>query len=91
LCAQKAHYAAAQLNGGRCSSRFAAPFFKEFVVRDKQGRVDELLAAAIDAGCLAGMSLARWYPDLADCFLVTVTEKRTQDQIDALAQFLRAA
>jgi glycine dehydrogenase subunit 1 len=91
LCAQKTHYAAAQLAGGsRCGLRFAAPFFKEFVVRDKEGRVEQLIADAAVSGYLAGVPLARWYPELSDCFLVTVTEKRTKDEIDSLAQFLCA-
>ena len=30
-------------------------------------------------------------PDLADCFLVAVTERRTKEQIDALADALATA
>ena len=33
---------------------FNAPTLKEFVVRDKQGKVDELIAKALEAGFLAG-------------------------------------
>jgi hypothetical protein len=55
------------------------------VIRDRAGRVDELLADALDAGFLAGVPLGRWYPELSDCFLVAVTEKRTRAEIDALA------
>ena len=60
-------------------------YFKEFVVRDKRGRVEDLLAAAENYGFLAGVPLGKWYPELADCFLVTVTEKRRKGEIDALA------
>ncbi|MBW3596566.1 MAG: aminomethyl-transferring glycine dehydrogenase subunit GcvPA [Planctomycetes bacterium] len=89
-CTRKAHYAAEKLSGGpRLSLQYDQPFFKEFVVRDREGRVAELLASAQDAGFLAGTPLGRWYPDLDDCFLVAVTEKRTRREIDALAECLR--
>ena len=41
-----------------------------------------------DAGFLAGVPLGQWYPELDDCFLVAVTEKRTKQEIDALARAL---
>ena len=91
LCARKAHYARRVLDGGRLSTRFAAPTFKEFVVRDTRGDVAGLLADAEGQGYFAGVSLARWYPELADCFLVCVTEKRTKTEIDGLAGVLNSA
>ena len=48
----------------------------------------ELLAGAAEAGFLAGVPLGRWYPELDDCFLVAVTEKRTEAEIDGLAECL---
>jgi glycine dehydrogenase subunit 1 len=53
--------------------------------------VAALLAGASEAGFLAGVPLGRWYPGLDDCFLVAVTEKRTQREIDAWAACLRRA
>lgn len=89
LCLQKAHYAAKQLGEiVGLVKRFEAPIFKEFVVRDSSGRVEELLSEACDAGFFAGVPLATWYPELEDCFLVTVTEKRSKAEIDALATCL---
>jgi glycine dehydrogenase subunit 1 len=86
LCLQKSHYAAERLcESDRFELAFDAPTFKEFVVRDREGRVDQLLAEALDAGFLAGVPLGPWYPELDDCFLVAVTEKRTKQEIDALA------
>jgi glycine dehydrogenase subunit 1 len=70
------------------SLAFSRPTFKEFVVRDHHGAVEALLADAGRHGFFAGVPLARWYPELADCFLVTVTEKRTRQQIDRLAACL---
>ncbi len=89
LCLQKAAYAADQITSNpRFERAWDQPHFKEFVIRDKQGRVAELLAQACDAGFLAGVPLASWYPELDDCFLVAVTEQRTRQQIDALAECL---
>jgi glycine dehydrogenase subunit 1 len=92
LCLQKCHYARQRLTAGsRLSLAFQQkPTFKEFVVRDRDGRVADLLAQATDAGYLAGIPLGQWYPHLVDCFLVTVTEKRTKAEIDGLAEVLAA-
>jgi glycine dehydrogenase subunit 1 len=89
LCLQKARYAAEQLcRSERFSLAFDQPTFKEFVVRDAENRVDEVLKSALDQGFLAGVPLGQWYPELADCFLVAVTEKRTKQEIDRYADRL---
>jgi len=89
LCLQKAHYAAERLTSGRrLRLAFQQPTFKEFVVRVTDGGVDELLAKARAAGIFAGLPLGRWYPELKDCLLVAVTEKRTKAEIDRLANLL---
>ena len=88
LSLRKAHYAAERLSAvDGLSLEFDRPYFKEFVVRTPQGLVEPLLERAFrDDGLLAGVPLGRWYPELADCFLVTVTEKRSRDEIDRLAE-----
>jgi glycine dehydrogenase subunit 1 len=89
LCLRKSRYAADRLTaGGRLSLAFDRPTFKEFVVRDRKGAVESLLAQGEAGGFFAGVPLGRWYPELADCLLVTVTEKRTKAEIDALADCL---
>lgn len=89
LCLRKARYAAVRLTSDdRFSLAFAAPTFKEFVVRDREDRVEELLQNAMTHQLFAGIPLAKWYPDLADCFLVAVTEKRSRAEIDRWAQCL---
>ena len=89
LCLQKARYARERLTaGGALCAAFDRPVFKEFVVRAADGQVQRRLQAAQDQGILAGVPLARWYPDLADCFLVAVTEKRTKAEIDRMAAAL---
>jgi glycine dehydrogenase subunit 1 len=89
LCLQKSRYAAERIcEDKRFELAVDVPTFKEFVIRDRQGHVDELLADALEAGFLAGVPLGQWYPELDDCFLVAVTEKRTKQEIDALARAL---
>lgn len=89
LCLRKSHYAAQRLaSGPRLRLAYDRPFFKEFVVRDTQGQVPELLERGAAAGFFAGVPLAPWYPDLADAWLIAVTEQRTKDEIDRLAASL---
>ncbi|WP_442484220.1 aminomethyl-transferring glycine dehydrogenase subunit GcvPA [Aeoliella sp. SH292] len=90
LCLQKSRYLAEKLDAtSRFEVVFSAPTFKEFVVRDKENAVEALVADAAKEGYLAGIPLGRWYPDLADCMLVCVTEKRTKAQMDALVEVLQ--
>ena len=89
LCMKKSHYAAEQLEAlPRLSLAFEIPFFKEFVVRDRYGEIQDLLASAEQQNILAGIALEPWYPDLADCMLLAVTEQRTREQIDQLVGVL---
>ena len=85
----KAHYAAnqiARLKGYELA--FPEPFFKEFVVRCSRAPVDTIINRAGEQGIFAGVNLGRWYPDLNDCLLIAVTEKRTKEQIDTLVSIL---
>lgn len=85
LCAQKANYAANVVTAdSRFTRAFSHPTFKEFVVRDRDAKVQELLENAESHGVLAGVPLGQWYPHLEDCLLVAVTEQRTKQQIDQL-------
>ncbi len=89
LCVRKAHYAAQVIaQHERFELPWEGPFFKEFVVRDRRGEVESLLAEAQEAGYWAGVPLGKWYPELDDCFLVAVTEQRTKSQIDGWARAL---
>jgi len=85
LSTRKAHYAAERLAAvPGLSLACPGPFFKEFVVRVEKDP-NHVLAAVGRLGYHGGISLARWYPDLADCILIAVTEKRTKVEIDGLA------
>ncbi len=85
---QKAAYAKsaiARLKG--YSIPFAPPTFHEFVVRTPlpPEEVNQRLRAH---HILGGASLGRWYPELADCWLLCVTEQRTREEIDRLIALL---
>jgi glycine dehydrogenase subunit 1 len=86
LCLQKARYAAERLASvASLSLAFNRPTFKEFVVRVKGQSVAKLIEKAQRERIFAGVPLGRWYPQLDDCLLVAVTEKRTKEEIDRLA------
>jgi len=83
LCLRKAHFAAELIQQSpRFDLAWADPFFKEFVIRDAEDQVKPMLDRARRNGILAGLPLGRWYPELDDCFLVSVTEQRTRDDIE---------
>ncbi len=84
LSTRKAHYAAEQLAAvPGFSLPFPGPFFKEFVIRSRFDPKD-LLFEVGQLGFHGGIDLGRWYPDLRDCILIAVTEKRTKHEIDGL-------
>ena len=45
-------------------------------------------AYLLKKGFLGGYDLGRAYPDMKDCLLFCVTEKRTKEEIDALVKAL---
>ena len=61
--------------------------FKEFAVRVGRS-AREVVAAARDRGVHPGYALGRDYEGMDDALLVCVTEKRTPDEIDRLAEVL---
>jgi glycine dehydrogenase subunit 1 len=63
--------------------------FKEFAVRAGRSSV-EAIRAAREHGVDPGYALGRDYPGLDDALLVAVTEKRTIEEIDRLAEALAA-
>jgi glycine dehydrogenase subunit 1 len=79
-CAAKARYAASRIET-LSNARLAWPeaeVFKEFAVRPSADPV------AVQAGLLAAGFLVG--PVVEDTLLVAVTERRTRDEIDALAK-----
>jgi glycine dehydrogenase subunit 1 len=88
LCLRKANYASEKLCMPGIKPRFDRPFFKEFTLRIG-ARVPDLLTKLLGRGYHAGLHLGRWYPNLANCMSVAVTEKRTRTEIDGLAAAIK--
>jgi glycine dehydrogenase subunit 1 len=96
LCCRKANYAAERLADMGLSRLSPGPVFKEFAVRCPQG-AEAAMASARRAGFDVGPGLSRfpWCAGLSESerqqgLLVAVTECRTKDEIDRLAEALRA-
>lgn len=84
-CVQKSHYAYdALVSTGKFKPVFEAPFFKEFAVT-YDGDISRLNKRLLESGIIGGYELKKDYPELGGAWLVAVTEKRTKDEIDALA------
>jgi glycine dehydrogenase subunit 1 len=65
------------------------PTFKEFGVRVGRS-AKEAIRAAREQGVHPGYALGRDYPGMDDALLIAVTEKRTTQEIDRLAEVLAA-
>ena len=80
--------AEAKLAAVGISPRFSGAFFNEFVARVPDPH--RALERAIARGVLAGLTLERDYPELADGLLIAVTEVNEPQSLDLLAEALRA-
>jgi glycine dehydrogenase subunit 1 len=97
-CAQGAHYLfdeALKIDGVRATSTL--PFFREFALRVPK-KASDVLRAMCDDGVLGGLSVGElcqgFDPSIDDAenvMLVTVTERRTREQIDHYVDTLRKA
>ncbi len=67
---------------------FDSPSFNEFVVRSTEP-VDEVLSRLEQEKILGGIPLGDDYPEMADCFLVCVTEQNQRAEIDDLVAALK--
>ena len=91
LSCRKAHYAADRLKLiHNCELRFAGPFFKEFVLKYRDG-ADVAIRLAAAAGIDIGPALNRFsgldwlsQEDRDQSVVIAVTESRTKDEIDRL-------
>ena len=81
----RAEYLKASLADAGYASPFGAPTFNEFVVRFPDGFADTW-QALLKKKIVAGLPLAPYYPELADCWLMCVTETTPKSVIDALVK-----
>lgn len=85
---QKAHYAKERLSQVEgIEIAFSQPFFNEFVVKLPHP-VSEVNRKLLEQGIIGGYDLGRDYPELANHMLIAVTEVRTKEEIDMLANGL---
>jgi glycine dehydrogenase subunit 1 len=86
---QKAAYALDRLTSVRgVTKKFNGPVFNEFVLEFPQDweKINQKLE---EKGILGGLSLAKHYPGLEKCALITITEKPSQEKIDRYVQVLK--
>jgi glycine dehydrogenase subunit 1 len=89
-CFQKAHYMKSEL--GKMASvtlPFTASFFHEFVVKVPNAKA--VLDNLLEQGIFGGILLEKYYPEMKDCILVAVTEKRTKCEIDRFCNLVKEA
>ena len=77
----RALQALTSLDGVR--QKFSGPVFNEFVLETDR-KASDVLTALQHQGIEAGIDLGRFYPELENCILTCVTEKRTEADIDRL-------
>lgn len=83
LCLQKSHYAYEKLLAtGKFGKVTDAPFVKEFTVKALNEPVSDINNRLFEHKIIGGLALQQYYPQLNNCWLTAVTEKRTKKEID---------
>ncbi len=83
----KAEYLKSELKKAGFKIRFDSPTFNEFVVEFHKG-FEDTYERLLEKKIVAGLSLAPYYPELANHYLLCVTETRSRDDMDALVRRL---
>ena len=78
----KAQYLKAELKTAGFSAPFGSPTFNEFVV----GFPPAAHERCLEKGIVAGLCLEPYYPELANHYLLCVTETRSREDMDALVR-----
>jgi len=81
----KAEYLKKELKTAGFGIPFAAPTFNEFVVKFPAG-FDATYKRLLDKKIVAGVPLAKYYPELADHYLLCVTETMSREDMDTLVK-----
>jgi len=86
VCMEKSEYTKQKLEAIKgVEVKRSSPTFNEFVIRLPKDP-NEVIGQLITKRIAAGFPLGRYYKDMADYMLVTVTEKRTRREIDMFAK-----
>ncbi|MBE0447604.1 MAG: aminomethyl-transferring glycine dehydrogenase subunit GcvPA [Actinobacteria bacterium] len=87
-CLQKAHYAYERLSSIEYLEPLSdTPFFKEFALKSSKPIV-EINKHLLLEGIIGGLDISSFYPQYQDTILFCVTEKRTKEEIDMLAEVM---
>ncbi len=81
----KSEYLKKELKKAGCKIPFSLPTFNEFVVEFPCG-FESVHQRLQKKGTIVGLSLAPYYPELANHYLLCVTEARTRADMDALVR-----
>lgn len=89
VCADRAGYARQRLlEIPGVTVRFPNKwYFNEFVL-NLPVHADRVIQELLNRGLAAGFPLGRYWPNMGNCLLVAVTEKRTKEDIDLFAHVL---
>jgi len=88
-CYWRSHYLASRIKEVEgLELKYNKPFFKEFVVRSKYC-VDKIMEKMLEHDIFAGIPLKR-FGMAKDEFLVTVTEKRSREEMDKYIETLKS-
>jgi glycine dehydrogenase subunit 1 len=79
----KAEYLKKGLKKAGCKIAFETPTFNEFVVEFPNG-FEATYERLMEKKIVPGLSLAPYYPELANHYLLCVTETKSRDDMDAL-------
>jgi glycine dehydrogenase subunit 1 len=91
LCADKANYAYRQLTAiPGVKPRFDGKCVFNEMVLDLPCDAADVIGKLIEKGFAAGFPLSRYYDNMENAILIAVTEKRTKQEIDMLAEVLEA-
>jgi glycine dehydrogenase subunit 1 len=86
----KTQYAKKKISGIKSIKIPDYPCFNEFVV-ELPSDADKIRVSAAKKGISAGIPLGGFYPAKKNSLLIAVTEKRTSEEIDALADAIKEA
>jgi glycine dehydrogenase subunit 1 len=91
VCMEKSEYTKQKLEAIKgVEVKRSSPTFNEFIIRLPKDP-NEVIGQLITKRIAAGFPLGRYYKDMADYMLVTVTEKRTRREIDMFAEAMEDA
>jgi glycine dehydrogenase subunit 1 len=85
----KAEYLKKELKKAGCKIAFETPTFNEFVVEFPNG-FGPTYERLMEKKIVPGLSLAPYYPELANHYLLCVTETKSRDDMDALVREVRS-